>query len=168
MADQSIKNMKDAFAGESQANRRYLAFAEKAQEEGLTNIARLFRAVAESETIHAHNHLRAMGGIRSTIENVEEAWQGEKDEYTSMYPMFIDQAKRDSNNAALKTFFWATEAEKTHGDFYERALKALKQKNDLELKDLHICTVCGYTVEGAPPEKCPTCGEGREKFMRME
>ena len=102
------------------------------------------------------------------MENVEEAWQGEKDEYTSMYPMFIDQAKRDSNNAALKTFFWANEAEKTHGDFYERALKALKQKNDLELKDLHICTVCGYTVEGAPPEKCPTCGEGREKFRSIE
>ena len=168
MADQSIKNIKEAFAGESQANRRYLAFADKAQEEGLTNIARLFRAVAKSETIHAHNHLRAMGGIRSTVENVEEAWQGEKDEYTSMYPMFIDQAKRDSNNAALRTFFWANEAEKTHGEFYERALKAVKQKDDLELKDLYICTVCGYTVEGAPPEKCPTCGEGREKFRRSE
>ena len=161
MVDQSKKNLKDAFAGESQANRRYLTFAQVAAEEGFPSIARLFRTVAESETIHAHNHLKAMGGIKSTMENVEEAWRGEKDEYSTM---FIDQAKRDANNDALKTFFWANEAEKTHGDFYERALDALKEGKDLELKDLYICAVCGYTVEGTPPEKCPTCGEGRDKF----
>ena len=168
MVDQSKKNLKEAFAGESQANRRYLAFAQVAAEEGFSNIARLFRTVAESETIHAHNHLKAMGGIKSTMENVEESWRGEKDEYSTMYPMFISQAKRDANNDALKSFFWANEAEKTHGDFYERALNALKQGKDLELKDLYICTVCGYAIEGTPPEKCPNCREGKDKFESIE
>ena len=164
MTDQSIRNLKEAFAGESQANRRYLAFAKKAEEDGYPNIARLFRAAAESETIHAHNHLKAMGGIKSTLENAEEAWKGERDEYTDMYPMFMDQAKRDGNNDALKSFFWANEAEKVHGDFYEKAIKALKERKDLELRDIHVCSVCGFTVEGEPPEKCPTCGRGKENF----
>lgn len=168
MTDQTKKNMEEAFAGESQANRRYLAFSQKAAEDGYSNIARLFRAVAESETIHAMNHLKAMGGIQSTRDNVEEALKGEKDEFTSMYPMFMDQAKRDANNDALKSFFWANEAEKTHGAFYEKALNALEDGKDLELKELYICSVCGYTVEGAPPDKCPTCGEGKDKFRMME
>lgn len=164
MTEQSVKNLKEAFAGESQANRRYLAFAQKAEEEGFNNIARLFRAAAESETIHAHNHLRAMEGIKSTLENAQEAWQGEKDEFTSMYPMFMDQAKRDANNEALQSFFWANEAEKTHGEFYERAVESLNKDEDLELKDLYVCDVCGFTVEGSPPEKCPTCGKDKEHF----
>ncbi len=167
MADQSTKNLKEAFAGESQANRRYLAFAKKAEEDGFPNIARLFRTVAESETIHALNHLTAMGGIQSTVENVEEAWQGEKDESTGMYPMFIDQARRDANNDALNSFFWANEAEKVHGEFYERALEAVKGGEDLELKDLHNCSLCGYTVEGEPPEKCPACGKGKDMFRSV-
>lgn len=164
MSDQSIKNLAEAFAGESQANRRYLAFADKAEEEGYSNVARLFRAAAESETIHAINHLKAMDGINSTLENAKEAWQGEKDEYTDMYPMFMDQAKRDSNNAALQSFFWANEAEKKHGEFYEKAVNALKDGNDLELNDVYVCSVCGFTVEGTPPDKCPTCGQPKEKF----
>ena len=167
MSDQSKRNLKEAFAGESQANRRYLAFANKAEEDGFPNIARLFRTVAESETIHAFNHLKAMGGIRSTEENVEEAWQGEKDEYTGMYPMFMDQAKRDGSNDALSSFFWANEAEKVHGDFYEKALGALKGGKDLALKELYICSVCGYTVEGEPPDKCPACGKGKEMFKAV-
>jgi rubrerythrin len=164
MSDQSNKNLLEAFAGESQANRRYLAFADKAEEEGYPNIARLFRAAAESETIHAINHLRAMGGIKSTLENAKEAWQGEKDEFTGMYPMFMDQAKRDANNAALQSFFWANEAEKEHGEFYEKAVTSLKDGNDLELDELYVCSVCGFTVEGTPPDKCPTCGQPKEKF----
>jgi rubrerythrin len=168
MSNQSIKNLKEAFAGESQANRRYLAFAKKAEEDGFPNIARLFRTAAESETIHAHNHLKAMGGINSTLENAEEAWKGEKEEYTEMYPMFMDQAKRDANNEALKSFFWANEAEKVHGDFYERAVEVLKQGKDLELKEMYVCSVCGYTVEGAPPDKCPACGQGKENFKPVE
>jgi len=164
MSDQSTKNLAEAFAGESQANRRYLAFAQKAEEDGFPNIARLFRAAAESETIHAINHLKAMDGVKSTLENAEEAWQGEKEEFSGMYPMFMDQAKRDSNNDALKSFFWANEAEVTHGEFYEKAVNALKDGNDLELNDVYVCSVCGFTVEGDPPDKCLTCGESKEKF----
>lgn len=164
MADQTKKNLQEAFAGESRANRLYLAFAEEAAQEGFPNIAKLFRVVAESETIHAHNHLRAMGVVKSTGENAEAALKGEMDEINDMYPMFMDQAQRDANNDALKTFYWANEAEKTHAEFYERAVEALKQGQDLELKDLYICSVCGWTVEGTPPEKCPVCGEGKDKF----
>ena len=164
MTTQSVKNMLDAFIGEAQANRRYLAYAAKAREEGYPHLARLFRAIAESETIHAINHLKAAGEVKSTIENLEAALKGETQEFTSMYPMFMDQAKRDADNAALKTFFWANEAEKVHGGFYERGLGTLREGKDLVLEDLHICTVCGYTVEGYPPDKCPVCGEKRDKF----
>jgi rubrerythrin len=168
MADQTEKNLKEAFAGESQANRRYLAFAQKAIEEGFPQIAKLLRAIAHSETVHAHNHLKAMGGIKSTLENLEEALSGEKSEFTSMYPMFMDQAKRDVNNDALKTFYWANEAEKVHGDLYEKAIEAVKQGKDPESQSVYVCGVCGYTVERATPEKCPVCGEGREKFEEMQ
>jgi rubrerythrin len=164
MANQSEKNLREAFSGESQANRRYLAFADKAAEEGFPHVARLFRAIAESETIHAINHLKALGDIKSTLENVEAALQGETDEITGMYPMFMDQAKRDAHNDALKSFFWANEAEITHGDFYGRALETLKEGKDLDLKELYICDVCGYTVEGTLPDKCLTCGDGKEQF----
>jgi rubrerythrin len=165
MTDQTARNLKEAFAGESQANRRYLAFALKADEEGFHNLARLFRAIAESETIHAVNHLKCMKGVRSSPENVEEAFQGEKAEYTGMYPMFIEQAKRDINNDALKTFYWANEAEKTHGDFFEKALESLKKEKDIQIGELHVCSVCGFTLEGDLPEKCPVCGEDKERFV---
>jgi rubrerythrin len=165
MSDQTTKNLKAAFAGESQASRSYLAYARKAEEEGFKNLARLFRAVAESETVHAMNHLQCIHGIGSSIENVEEAHQGETDEFTSMYPMFIDQAKRDANNDALKTFFWANEAEQVHADFYQKSLDALKQGRDVEIGELHICSVCGHTHEGAVPHKCPVCGKSGEHFF---
>ncbi len=167
MADQTLKNLKEAFAGESQANRRYVAFAQKAEEEGFKNLARLFRAIAESETIHAINHLKSMSGIKSSIENVENAFKGETDECTSMYPMFIDQAKRDANNDAFKSFFWANEAEKVHADFYEKAMDALKKGEDVLVDDIHVCSVCGNTVEGALPDRCPVCGEGKEKYEKV-
>jgi rubrerythrin len=168
MSDQSTKNLQAAFAGESQANRRYLAYAQKAEEEGFKNLARLFRAIAESETVHAINHLKCAGGVGSSLENVEEAFKGETDEFTSMYPMFIDQAKRDANNDALKSFFWANEAEKVHADFYQKSLAALKQGSDVQIEDLHICSVCGNTIEGTVPEKCPVCGESGDNFFRSE
>ncbi len=164
MTDQTKKNLEEAFTGESKANRKYLAYARKADAEGYPNIARLFRAVAESETIHAHNHLEVIGGVGSTKENVEDAWRGEKDEYNSMYPMFIDQAERDANSQAKTTFFWAQEAENVHADFYDKAAQAMQQGGDVELQEMHICTVCGYTVEGEPPGKCPICGKGKEMF----
>jgi rubrerythrin len=168
MADQTEKNLKEAFAGESQANRRYLAFAQKALDEGFSQVAKIFRAAAASETIHAHNPLRALGGIQSTLENLNEALSGEKLEYTSMYPMFMDQAKRDVNNDALKTFYWANEAEKVHGELYEKALKSVKLGKDLEGQSIYVCSVCGYTAEETPPNKCPACGEGREKFEEIQ
>jgi rubrerythrin len=164
MANQTKRNLEEAFVGESQANRRYLAFARKASDEGFSNVARLFRAVAEAETIHANNLMETMGEVKSTEENVKNAMSGEAEEYTSMYPMFIDQAERDGNSKALNSFFYAKEAEKTHGDLFEKALASLKEGKDLELKEVYICTVCGYTVEGPPPSKCYTCGEGKEKF----
>jgi rubrerythrin len=168
MTDQTKKNLKAAFAGESQANRRYLAFAQKASEEGYPHISRLFRVIAESETIHATNHLKALGEIRSTQQNVQNALTGEVDETTTMYPMFMDQAQRDANSDALNSFYWANEAEKTHAEFYERALDALKQGKDLQLKDLYICSLCGYTIEGSPPEECPTCGKGKNEFRQVK
>ncbi len=168
MADQTLKNLQEAFAGESQANRRYLAFAVKAEEEGFTNLARMFRAIARSETIHAHNHLKNMGEVKSSLENVEAAHQGETDEFTSMYPMFMDQAKRDTNNNALKSFFWANEAEKIHADFFDKAMTSLKEGQDVQVDNLHICSVCGNTFEGEPPEKCPICGAGKEAFEQVE
>lgn len=168
MSDQSKKNLKDAFAGESQANRRYTAYSQKAAEEGYSNVSRLFRAIAESETIHAINHLKALGGVNSTLQNVEEALTGEKEEYTSMYPMFMDQAKRDANNEALSTFFWANEAEKVHGDFYERALNSLKNGEDVAVGELYICSKCGFTVENTVPDKCPVCGAAKEMFKLIE
>ena len=168
MPDQTKKNLQAAFAGESQANRRYLAFAAKADEEGYPNTARLFRAIAESETIHAINHLKTMGGVGTTAQNVKEAWQGEKDEYNDMYPMFMDQAKRDGNSEALKTFSWANEAEKIHADFYEKAQQAVSQGKDVEVGDLYVCTHCGYTVEGSAPDKCPFCGKPKEVFIKRD
>ena len=168
MTDQTRKNLDEAFSGESQANRRYLAYAKKAESEGYPNIARLFRTIAESETIHAHNHLEVMGGVGSTKENLEDAWRGEKDEYNSMYPMFIDQAARDANNQARTTFYWAKEAEIVHADFYDKAFQAMQQGSDVQLQEMHICTVCGYTVEGEPPEQCPICGKGREVFKAVQ
>jgi rubrerythrin len=168
MSDQSMKNLKEAFAGESQANRRYTAFSQKASDDGFSNVARMFRAIAESETIHAINHLKALGQVKSTVENIEEAWKGEKDEYTSMYPMFMDQAKRDSNSDALSSFFWANEAEKVHGDFYERALKAVQSGQDVQVGELYICLKCGFTVESDVPDKCPVCGAGKEMFQEIK
>lgn len=165
MGDQTLKNLKEAFAGESQASRRYVVFARRAEEEGFHNLARLFRAISESETVHAVNHLKAITGTKTSLENVEEALKGEKAEYSDMYPMFMDQAKRDLNNDALTTFHWANEAEMIHGDLYERAVESLKKGEDMQAGDFHVCSVCGYTFEGELPETCPLCGKGRDKFM---
>ncbi len=167
MTNQTMKNLLEAFAGEAQANRRYRAFAVKAEEEGLGNLARLFRAIAESEAVHAANHLRAMGGVKSSVENVEEARNGEVEEYKGMYPMFIDQARRDINNEALTSFIWANSAEQTHGDLYEKALAAVKGGGDVELEDIYICEVCGHTVEGEAPDTCPICNVPKEKFRKV-
>jgi rubrerythrin len=164
----SKENLEAAFAGESQANRKYLAFAEKAQKDGFPNVAKLFRAAAAAETVHAHNHLRAMGGIKSTVENLKEAIGGELYEFTTMYPDFIKTAIQEKNSTAERTFKYANEVEKTHHKLYEKALKSVENGKDIEKKKVFICSVCGYTHEGEPPDKCPVCGAAKKAFNEIQ
>jgi rubrerythrin len=164
----SEQNLKDAFAGESQANTKYLAFAEKADKEGFTQVAKLFRAAAAAETVHAHNHLRALKGIKSTVENLKEAIGGEFYEFNQMYPEFIEDAKAEGNSTAERTFTYANEVEKIHHRLYEKALEAVENRKDLEKKEIYICPVCGYTHEGKPPDKCPVCGASQKIFKKVE
>ena len=159
------KNLKEAFAGESQANRKYLAFAKKAEQENLKGVARLFRAAAAAETIHAHNHLDVLKGVASTLENLKVAYGGEHHEFTSMYPAFLETAKAEKNGAALKSFHWANEVEKVHGDLYEKAIKIVESGAALPEKDYYICSKCGYTVADSAPDKCPVCSAKKDEFF---
>ena len=158
-------NLMAAFAGESQANRKYLAYAKKAEEEGHTQVARLFRAVAHAETIHALNHFRYAGEVRSTAENLNAAAAGEKHENTEMYPAFIENANKAGDKKALNSFHWANEAEKVHEMLYREALASLGQPG--EEYDYFICPVCGYTEKRGAPEKCPVCGFPGSRFERI-
>lgn len=162
------ENLKAAFAGESQANRRYLAFAKKAEEDGFSQVAKLFRAAAEAETVHAHNHLRAMKGVKSTGENLQEAVDGETHEFTEMYPKMIKTAEEEGNQEALVSFSHANKVEEVHAGLYRKALESVKEGKDLESKDILVCPVCGYTVEGSAPEACPVCGTSGSEFKRIE
>ncbi|QEE15282.1 rubrerythrin family protein [Promethearchaeum syntrophicum] len=157
-----------AFAGESQANRRYLAFAKKADNEGLKQIARVFRAAAAAETVHAHNHLRAWGGIKTTVENVKEAIEGEHYEFSKMYPEMLEHAKQDGNKKAEISFNYANEVEKIHHKLYNDVLVAAEKGEDLPAKEMSVCPVCGFTVEGEIPEVCPICGAKGETFILIE
>ena len=161
-------NLKDAFAGESQANRRYLFFAEKAEAEGNPVVARLFRATAEAETVHARNHLRTLGEIKSTGENLKAAIEGERYEFAEMYPGFIEQAKAEGNKEAEVGLTWAGKVEKVHHTLYERALKSLEGGDSLKNEPYFVCQGCGYTVGGEAPEKCPVCGAPRKLFKRVD
>ncbi len=162
------ENLQNAFAGESQANRRYLFFAEKAEREGHPQTARLFRAAAESETVHAHNHLRVMDGIKSTKDNLGAAISGENYEFTKMYPCFIEQAKSENNQRAEISFTHANAVEKIHHSLYQRALEALEAGQKLKDEAYLVCQVCGNTVANEAPEKCPICGAPRSQFKRVE
>lgn len=164
MGAKTEQNLKEAFAGESQANRRYLAFAKKAEEEGFPQVAKLFRAAAEAETVHAHNHLRVLKGIRSTKENIQEAIGGETHEFKQMYPEMMQQAKAEKNNEAFQTFHFANEVEKIHAGLYAKGLESLGKN---EVVDYYVCPVCGNTVEKAPPEKCPICGAPGKSFKKI-
>jgi len=158
--------LKEAFAGESQANRRYLAFAAKADQEGFPQIARLFRAAAEAETIHAHNHLRALKGIKSTKENLMEAISGETHEFKKMYPEMIEAAKAEGQKEAERSFNYANEVEKIHAQLYQKLLDGLEKPQ--ENYPYYICPICGYTAEKEPPGICPVCGAKREVFKKIE
>ena len=161
---QSEKNLKDAFAGESQANRRYLAFAKKAEEEGYKQVAKLFRAAAEAETVHAHSHLRVLGGVKSTKENIQEAIAGETHEFKKMYPEFLAKAKAEGIKPAEMSFDYANQVEKIHAALYEKALANLGKN---EAVDYYVCPVCGDTVEGKAPDKCPICNTPGSKFVKV-
>jgi rubrerythrin len=161
----TLENLQSAFAGESQANRRYLAFAKKAEQEGLPQVAKLFRAAAQAETIHAHNHLRTMGEIKSTAENLKVAVQGENYEAVTMYPEFIEVAEAEQDKKALTTFRWAMEVEKEHESLYRKALECLDAPQ--ESFDYYVCPICGSTHEGRAPEKCPVCGTPGSRFERI-
>ena len=160
-------SLKNAFAGESQANRRYLAFARKAEEEGLTQVAKLFRAVAETETVHALNHLRILGEIKSTAENLDTAISGETIEFKKMYPEYIRIAKKEKNSQATWSFDVANKVEEIHAGLFSKAIEAIKNKKELTETDYYVCSVCGNTVEGKAPEKCPICGAPKTKFFKV-
>ena len=159
------KNLLEAFAGESQANRKYLAFAKKAEKEGYPRAAKLFRAAAEAETVHALAHLRALGHVKSTAENLREAISGETHEFRNMYPAMIEAAKTEKNKAAERSFSYANEVEKVHASLYQKVLDNLEA---LEDTDYYVCSVCGYTCENEPPDKCPVCGAKSKAFSKVD
>jgi rubrerythrin len=158
------KNLKEAFAGESQANRRYLAFAQKAADEGHDGIAKLFLAVAEAETIHAHKHLAHLKGISTTEENLKEAISGESHEFTKMYPEMVKDAKKEGAKAAEITLTYAMEVEKVHHRLFK---EALAEKENYPPKTYYVCKACGYTVPDELPDKCPVCGADKKAFNKF-
>ena len=160
-------NLKEAFAGESQANQKYRAFAKKAEKDGFANIAKLFRTTAEAERIHAEGHLKALDMIASTAENLQAAIDGETYEFTEMYPPMVELAVADGHKA--KTMFkFAVDAEAVHADIYTKALEAVKKGVDMDVKEFYLCPVCGYIEMGLPQGPCPVCSTKPEKFVKAD
>lgn len=159
-------NLLEAFAGESQANRRYLAFAKKAEEEGFTQVARLFRAAAEAETVHAHAHLRALKGVGATADNLKEAVEGETHEFKNMYPGMIAEAEAEGEKEALRSFNYANTVEETHAELYQKALDSLG--GDMGDYPYYVCPVCGHTAEKEAPERCPVCNAKGSRFLKID
>lgn len=162
------ENLAAAFAGESQANRKYLAFAKQADKDDMPQVAKLFRAAAAAETIHAHAHLRAMGGIKSTQENLEAAIDGEGFEFQTMYPPYLEEAKAAGQTMAEISFRNALPVEEVHFKLYSSALESVKGGTDLPDRSLYVCEVCGNTVYDAAPEVCPICGVPHSKFFLVD
>ncbi len=162
----TTEHLKEAFSGESQANRKYLAFAQQAEKDGYPAAAKLFRAAAAAETVHAHAHLRVLKGINSTSENLKEAIAGETHEFKSMYPEMIADAEAENEKAALRSFTYANEVEKIHAELYQSALDNLD--NPAEVECYYICSVCGYTVADEAPDVCPVCKAGKKAFNRVD
>lgn len=159
------KALKEAFAGESQANRKYLAYAKQAEKEGYPGIARLFRAVAQAETVHAHNHLRILEGTHATEENLKAAISGENYEVVSMYPDFMTDAQAEGEKKAETSFKWAWEVEKIHEGLFKEALATMGGSvGELEI---WVCPVCGYTHIGVPDDRCPVCNTPSERFEKI-
>jgi rubrerythrin len=160
-------NLEAAFAGESQANRKYLAFSKKAELDGFPNVARLFAAAAAAETVHAHAHLRALGGVKETVENVKAAIAGEHHEFMAMYPEFLKTAQEEKLPAAETTFKFALAVEKIHHALYVEALAAIESGKDLPTREVYVCSVCGNTVYDSVPDQCPICRARKEHFQRV-
>jgi rubrerythrin len=167
MRQMTANNLRDAFAGESQAHLRYLVFADLAEREGFPNVARLFRAAAFSEQTHAANHLRALGGTGATAKNLEAAVGGEGFEVTEMYPAYMAVANLQEEKGAAVSMQRAFEAEKVHGRLYSQAKEMVEAKKDIGTKDLFVCEVCGFTMEGDAPERCPVCGAVHTRFRKF-
>jgi len=160
------KNLEEAFAGESQANRKYLVFAEKADQEGYKQVAKLFRAAADAETVHAKNHIRVMGGVGKTIDNLKSAIAGETHEFKEMYPKFIEEAKKENaSDAVILSLDVASRVERIHASLIKKALDNLGKNKET---DYYVCQICGHTVEGEAPDKCPICNAPKEMFNKVE
>lgn len=159
------ENLSEAFAGESQANRKYLAFGDAAAKEGLSQVAKLFRAVAAAETIHAHAHLRALGGVKATAENLAAAVEGERHEFEEMYPGFVATAEAEGHRQGALSMKYAMEVEKIHHGLFVDALKAVEAGGDLPAEKIHVCPVCGHTVIGDAPDHCPICKVRGDKYI---
>jgi len=161
------ENLAEAFAGESQANRKYLAFAAKAEADGYPQIARLFRAAASAETVHAHAHLRVMGGIRGTADNLKEAMDGEEFEFKEMYPKYVAEAETEANKPAVMSFKNAMAVEGIHHGLYAKAIETLDAGGDLPEQKIFVCDICGNTVLGEAPQRCPICGAPQRRFHEV-
>ena len=159
------ENLREAFAGESQANRKYLAFAKKADKEGYPKTARLFRAAAAAETVHAHAHLRTLKGVGSTADNLKEAIAGETHEFKNMYPAMIQEAEAEGAKGALRSFSYANDVEEVHADLYQKALDSLDDQAEVAY---YVCDVCGYTCENEPPDECPVCKAKKKAFFKVD
>jgi len=167
MKEKSEKNLNDAFAGESQAHMKYMAFGDKAERENLPNVARIFRANSYAEQIHATNHLRTLSGIQSTSENLKAAIEGETFEVEKMYPAFIKDAQEEQEPAAERMSIWAKAAEVVHAGLYKKAKGAVDGGLDVDLESIHVCQVCGFTMEGEAPDICPVCGTPKDRFTQF-
>jgi rubrerythrin len=164
----TAKNLKEAFAGESQANRMYLAFAKKAESDGFPQVAKLFRAAAAAETVHAHAHFRVMGGVKGTTDNLQAAIDGEGHEFKEMYPEFLSEAEKEKNAPAAISFRNALAVEEIHHNLYSQALESVKGGKDLPQQDIFVCEVCGNTVYGHAPDNCPVCKAPKAQFTKVQ
>lgn len=168
MRKMTENNLKTAFAGESQAHMKYQLFAEIAQANGYPNVARLFKAIAYAEMVHASNHARQLDILGEPVENLRSAIEGETYEVNEMYPAFISVAQMENEKGAVRSNEYALQAEKIHTAMYEKAEQAVAAGKDVSLGKMYVCPICGFTHEGEPPEKCPVCGAPKEKFKKFE
>ncbi|HEY3445547.1 MAG TPA: rubrerythrin family protein [Myxococcales bacterium] len=162
----TMENLKEAFAGESQARNKYLAFAKKAEQDGFANVAKLFRAAAEAELVHAQGHFQAMGGVGSTVDNLQAAFEGETYEHEKMYPPMLEQAQKEGHKGKAMIGL-ALKAEKVHAELYRKALEAVRAGKDLTETEFYYCPVCGHVELGKPGQKCPICGAAPEKYQKI-